>query len=109
MGAAWSHENPHAGHGYVPKLILAGRLTAAWDGRPVVIQADESGVRLAVPAFQTAWAARRFAGSLAPVFRTFRRFEVPTRLHVAGIFTLDLLPKPSALARLLLPGLSQLD
>jgi hypothetical protein len=49
------------------------------------------------------------AGSFAPVFRTFRRFGVPMRLHVAGIFTLDLLPMPSALARLVIPGLSGLD
>lgn len=109
MGAAWSHENPDAGYGYVPKLTLAGRLTATWDGRPVVIEADESGVRLAVPAMRTVWAARRFAGSLTPVFRTFRRFGVPMRLHVAGIFTLDLLPKPSAVARLVIPALSRLD
>jgi hypothetical protein len=109
MGAARNHENPDAGHGYVPKLTLAGRLTATWDGRPVVIDADESGVRLTVPAVRTAWAARRLAGSFVPAFRTLRRFGVPVRLHVAGIFTLDLLPKPSALARRVIPGLSGLD
>ena len=109
MGAARDHENPHEGHGYVPKLILAGRLTGTLDGRPVVIEAGESGLLLSMPAFQTAWTARRMLGSVLPLLQALKNFNVPLRLRIAGIVSVELLPKPSAVVKLVSPVLSRLD
>ena len=108
MGAARDHENPNAGHRHIPKLTLAGRLTATWEGRPVVIEAGESGVRLNVAGWRTAWSMRRVSRSLAPLLLALRGFEVPVTVNLAGIMTIDLLPRPSALAKIVVPGLAQL-
>lgn len=106
MGAARDHENPD--EGYVPKLILAGRLTGTLDGRPVVIEAGKSGLLVSVSGIQAAWAARRSVQSLLPVLRTLKRFRVPLRLRIAGIVSVELLPNTSALAKLFSPVLSRL-
>ena len=106
MGAARDDENPDKG--YAPKLILAGRLTGTLDGRPVVIEAGESGLLLSTPSVRSAWAARRTVGPLLPVLRTLKQFEVPLRLRVAGIVSVELLPNTSTLAKLFSPVLSQL-
>lgn len=108
MGAAWNDENSHEGHGNAPKLILAGRLTATLDGRPVVIEADESGLVLTAPMLRTAWAARRSVSPLVPVLRVLKQSGVPVRLSVAGLMSVELLPRPSALARIITPALSRL-
>lgn len=108
MGPARRPENPYEGHGYVPKLILAGRLTGTLDGRPVVIEAGESGLLVSMSAVQSAWAAWRTAEPLLPVLHTLKRFKVPLRLRVAGVVSVELLPKTSALAKLFSPLLSRL-
>lgn len=108
MGAARDHENPDERHGYVPKLILAGRLTGTLNGRPVVIEAGESGLLLSMSALQSAWAARRTVEPLLPVLQTLKRFQVPLRLRIAGIVSVELLPNASALAKLFSPALSRL-
>ena len=108
MGAARDHENPDERHGYVPKLILAGRLTGTLDGRPVVIEAGESGLLLSMSAVQSAWAARRTVSSLLPVLQTLKRVQVPLRLRIAGIVSVELLPNTSTLAKLFSPMLSRL-
>ena len=108
MGAARDLENPDEGHGHIPKLILAGRLTGSLDGRPVVIEADESGLLLNVPAFRTAWTARRTVRSLLGVLQTLKRYNVPLRLRVAGLVTVELLPRPSTLATIVVPVLGEL-
>lgn len=109
MGAARNHENPYERHGYVPKLILAGRLTGTLDGRPVVIEAGELGIVLSAPAFQTAWVARRTVGTLLPVLQTLKRFNVPLRLRIAGLVSVELLPNTSTLAKLFSPALARLS
>ena len=106
MGAARDDENPD--EGYAPKLILAGRLTGLLDGRPVVIEAGESGLLLSMSDFQTAWVARRTVGTLLPVLQTLKRFQVPLRLRVAGIVSVELLPNTSTFAKLFSPVLSRL-
>ena len=106
MGAARNHENQDKGHGYVPKLILAGRLTGTLDGRPVVISADESGLVVAAGSFRTVWESRRSVGSLLPVLCMLKRHGVPLRLSIAGLVTVELLPKPNVLARIFAPSLS---
>lgn len=108
MGSARNHENSNEGHGCVPKLTLAGRLTGSLDGRPVVIDADDSGLLVTIPAFQTAWTARRMLGSLMPLLQTLKLSRVPLRLRVAGIISVELLPYTSVVAKLLAPGLNRL-
>lgn len=109
MGAAWHDEDSDTGHRNRPKLILAGRLTGSLDGRPVVIKADECGLVLSVMTFRTAWRLRRILGTLLPALRALQRCELPVRLEVAGIVVVILLPRPGALVRFLVPGLSQLS
>ena len=108
MGAAWDHENPDERHGYVPKLILAGRLTGTLDGRPVVIEAGDAGLLVSFAVFQSAWAARRTANSLVPVLRLLKRNGIVLRLRLAGLVTVDLLPTPSGVVRLIVPKLARL-
>jgi len=108
VGAARHHENQDEGHGYVPKLILAGRLTGTLKGRPVVIEADESGLLVSMPALQTAWSARQSAGSLLPVLHALKRFTVPLRLRIAGIISVEVLPSPSSFAKFIAPALHRL-
>ena len=108
MGAARDLENPHEGHGYFPKLILAGRLEGTLDGRPVVIEAGESGLLVSTSAFRTAWAARRTVGPLVPLLQALKRFKVPLKIRIVGIVSVELLPNPSTLARLLAPALARL-
>lgn len=99
MGATWHAEDPHEGHWNAPKLILAGRLAGTLNGRPVVIDADDSGLSVAIGSFRTAWASRRSVGSLLPVLGVLKRHGIPVRLKIAGLVTLELLPKPGTLAR----------
>ncbi|MFM8892516.1 MAG: hypothetical protein ACKOTB_13000 [Planctomycetia bacterium] len=56
----------------------------------------------------TAWAARRSAAALMPVLDVARRGAVPVRLNVAGIVSLEVLPRPSWVLRMLVPRLSGL-
>lgn len=108
MGAARDHENPDEGHRYVPKLILAGRLTGTLDGRPVVIEADDSGLVLSFAAFRTAWAARKTTVALAPALHWLRRAHVPLRVRVAGLLSAELLPNANSVVTFLMPGLRRL-
>ena len=105
MGAARDAQDSHAGHGFVPKLILAGRLTGTLDGRPVVIEADESGLTVSFPSFRSAWAARRTTVASLPALRWLRQARVPLRVRVAGLLTVEVLPTPSAVAKLIVPAL----
>jgi hypothetical protein len=73
-----------------------------------VIDADDSGLLVNIPAFQTAWTARRTLGSLLPVLQTLKQFRVPLRLRVAGVVSVELLPSTSAIAKLLAPSLHRL-
>ena len=109
MGAARNHENPYERHGYVPKLILAGRLTGTVDGRPVVIDADESGFVVSFAMIRTAWAARRSVAALLPALAVAKSHGVPVRLNVAGLVSLEVLPVPSTLVRIIAPRLASLD
>jgi hypothetical protein len=73
------------------------------DGRPVVIEAGESGLLVKVSAFRTAWTARRTLRALSPVLQTLKRCGVPLRLGIAGLLTVDVLPRPGVLARIFAP------
>jgi hypothetical protein len=109
MGAPRDHENPDEGHRNVPKLMLAGRLTGTLDGRPVVIFADDSGLVVTASTFQTAWAWRCSVRSLLPVLGMLKQGGIPVRLAVAGMVSVEVLPRPSGLLRVLVPGLSGLS
>lgn len=106
MGAARDDEDPHAGRRFVPKIIVAGRLAGTVDGRPVVIDADGAGLKIAFTAFRTAWATRGSVKALLPVLGVCRRADVPVRVTIAGFLTLEILPNPSGLARIVVPGLA---
>jgi hypothetical protein len=108
VGAEWNPENPYAGYRYAPKLILAGRLTGTLDGRPVVIEAGAQGLLVSFPAFRTAWAARRTAGSLVPALQLLKRFEIPLKFRVGELVTIELLPRPSGVVRFFAPALARL-
>lgn len=77
MGSARDIEDPHAGHGYVPKLILAGRLVGTFDGRPVVISADESGLSLDVSSLYSGWQLRNYSSSVFPVLEWLNASHIP--------------------------------
>lgn len=106
MGAPWDPQDPHAGHGQLPKLILAGRLTGSFAGSPVVIEAGDSGLIAEFGSFTSAWAARRTTAPLMPVLRSLQRLGVPLAVRIAGLVSFDVLPRPGPIARLLLPGLA---
>ena len=108
MGAARNDENPDERHGYGPKLILAGRLTGTLDGRPVVIEADDSGLLVSMSSLKTAWAARRTIGPLLPLLKTLKLLRIPLALRLAGVFSVALLPNTSTVAKLISPPLSRL-
>ena len=108
MGSAWRAKDPHAGHGNAPKLILAGRLVGALNGRPVVIDADGSGLAVAFASFRQAWPSRRSLKSLLPILGVLKRHGIAVRVKIKGLVSLELLPKPSNLARFFVPGLSHL-
>lgn len=85
--------------------MVAGRLTGSLDGRPVVIDADDSGLVLTVATFQSLWGLRRIAGSVGPVLGLLKRHGIPVRMRVAGLISVEVLPRPSVLARIFAPSL----
>lgn len=105
MGAARHDEDPYQRHGLVPKLIMAGRLAGTLDGRPVVIDADDAGITLRLGSLGAAWSAWKGARSSRGVFALLRRSNVAVRVTIARSVTLELLPRPSAVARMVLPWL----
>jgi hypothetical protein len=84
---------------------MAGRLTGSLDGRPVVIDADASGIVLSLASFRALWGMRRIAGPLMPVLGVLKRHGTHVRLRIAGLVSLDVLPRPSPLVRIFAPGL----
>jgi hypothetical protein len=73
-----------------------------------VIEAGESGLLLSLSAFQAAWAARRTLGPVLPLLQVLKNFNVPLRMRIAGIVSVELLPNPSTLAKLFSPVLTRL-
>jgi len=106
MGFAWHDENPYAGHGYLPKLIMAGRLTGTLDGRPVVINADDAGVTLDLSALRSAWTLRNYGSVGLPVLQCLKAADIPLTLRVAGTLSVPVLPKAGLLVRLFAPMLA---
>jgi hypothetical protein len=78
------------------------------DGRPVVIDADESGLLVIVATWRGAWAMRSCIDQLLPALGMLRRTRVPLRLQLAGSVTLNLLPTPGFVMRCVLPELNGL-
>lgn len=106
MDFAWHVENPDAGHGYVPKLIMAGRLTGTLDGRPVVISANDAGVTLDLLTLRSAWSLRKYDSVALPVLQYLKAAEIPLTLRLAGVVSVPVLPKAGLLVRLFAPTLA---
>ena len=85
--------------------MLAGRLTGTLNGRPVVIDADERGLAVRFSSFRSIWVASRTAVRWMPLMRGLGRLQVGVRVSIGGLMTLEVLPNPSRLAKMLLPGL----
>lgn len=105
MGSARDDENPDERHGYVPKLILAGRLTGTLDGRPVVISADDAGLTLELSTLRSAWTLRNYGGAAVPVLQLLKASHTPVTLRLAGSVKVPILPKAGLLVRLFAPAL----
>jgi len=105
MGSARDDEDPHAGHRHVPKLILAGRLTGTFDGRPVVISADDAGLVLDVSTLYSGWRLRKYSNAVLPVLKGLNDVHIPLTIRVAGV-SVPLLPKSGLLVRLFAPSLA---
>ncbi len=106
MDFAWHVENPDAGHGYVPKLIMAGRLTGTLDGRPVVISANDAGVTLDLSTLRSAWSLRKYDSVALPVLQYLKAAKIPLTLRLAGVVSVPVLPKAGLLVRLFAPTLA---
>ncbi len=106
MDFAWHVENPDAGHGYVPKLIMAGRLTGTLDGRPVVISANDAGVTLDLLTLRSAWSLRKYDSVALPVLQYLKAAKIPLTLRLAGVVSVPVLPKAGLLVRLFAPTLA---
>jgi len=105
MDSARNDEDSHAGHRHVPKLILAGRLTGTFDGRPVVISADDAGVTLDLSTLRSAWTLRNYGRALLPFLQLLKASRTPLTLRLAGAVSVPVLPKAGWLVRLFAPGL----
>ena len=105
MGSARDDEDSHSGHRHVPKLILAGRLTGTFDGRPVVISADEAGVVLDVSTLFSGWRLRKYSNAVLPLLKGLNAVRIPLTIRVAGV-SVPLLPKSGLLVRLFAPSIA---
>jgi len=109
MGSARDDKDPHEGHRQVPKLILAGRLTGTFDGRPVVISADDAGVVLDVSTLYSGWRLRKHSNAvlplLLPLLKGLNEVHIPLTIRVAGV-SVPLLPKSGLLVRLFAPSIA---
>jgi len=105
MGSARDDEDPHSGHRHVPKLILAGRLTGTFDGRPVVISADDAGLVLDVSTLYSGWRLRKYSNAALPLLKGLNAVQIPLTIRVAGV-SVPLLPKSGLLVRLFAPSLA---
>jgi len=108
MDSARNHENPNEGHTFVPKLILAGRLTSTLNGRPVVISAEEGNVSIFVAGFRSAWSIWKIRRAFTPMFRALHGSGIRIDLRVGSVMpSLELLPRPHFLVGLLAPELNR--
>jgi hypothetical protein len=105
MGCARDDEDSHAGHRHIPKLILAGRLTGTFDGRPVVISADGGGVTVDLSTLRSAWTLRNYGSTALPLLQFLKAARIPLTLRLAGSVSVPVLPKAGWLVWLLAPSL----
>jgi hypothetical protein len=87
---------------------LAGRLTGTFDGRPVVISADDAGVLLDVSTLYSGWQLRKYSSAAFPVFEWLNASHIPLTVRVAGAVSVPLLPKAGLLVRFFAPSLFSL-
>jgi hypothetical protein len=85
---------------------LAGRLAGTFDGRPVVISADEAGVLLDVSTLYAGWQLRKYSSAVLPVIGWLNASHIPLTVRVAGAISVPLLPKSGWLVRFFAPSLA---
>jgi hypothetical protein len=105
MGSARDDEDSHAGRRHVPKLILAGRLTGTFDGRPVVISADGGEVTVDMSTLRSAWTLRNYGSAALPLLQFLKASRIPLTLRLAGSVSVPVLPRAGWLVRLFAPAL----
>jgi hypothetical protein len=105
MGSARDDEDSHAGHRHIPKLILAGRLTGTFDGRPVVISADGGGVTVAISTLRSVWTLRNYGTGALPLLQFLKASRIPLTLRLADSVSIPVLPNAGWLVRLFAPTL----
>lgn len=107
MGSFGYYEDTHARHGCGPKLTVTGRLAGTLDGRPVEVQAAGHDIRVSVANLRAAWLLRRSVFGMMPVLRVAQAAGLGLRLSVASRTTVEVLPEPSFVLRLLVPALAK--
>lgn len=104
MGAERYAEDPHGGGWPAPKLILAGQIDGAVNGRPVKLIAESQTLLLTVEGWRTFATIRRSLRSLSLVLPAI--LTPPGIRLFAGFKWLgrgEVYPNPSFLVRMLLP------
>jgi hypothetical protein len=84
---------------------LAGRLTGTFDGRPVVISADDAGLVLDVSTLYSGWRLRKYSNAVLPLLKGLQDVSIPLTIRVAGV-SVPLLPKSGLLVRLFAPSIA---
>ena len=100
------HQDPHEGHGSTPKLILVGRLSGTLNGRPWSFDASGSEIMLRLSGLGSAIAAARLVRAMpSRVFSIAERLDGVVRAQVGSWPAVEVLPRPSFMARLFVPAL----
>ncbi len=107
MGPKWYHEDSHARSGFKPKLILTGRLSGTFAGRPVEIESEENLLRVKLDSLQSALELRHSVTTLSPLLRLADTMSLDMRVQV-GFLDVRILPNPSTVVRWLAPGLARI-
>jgi hypothetical protein len=82
-----------------------GYKSGTFDGRPVVISADDAGLVLDVSTLYSGWRLRRYGNSALPLLQGLNALHVPLTIRVAGV-SVPLLPKSGLLVRLFAPAIA---
>jgi len=103
MGAQRHDQDSHARR-LVPKLIPTGRLTGTLDGLPVEIEASERGITLSLASVRSLIPLSRSARQAGGLLAVLRHAAIPLDVRLFSTVSLQVLPQPHWLVRLVMPG-----